>query len=491
MSDRACLRAVGDVEARDIATTVEAARRGDATAFAALVEAHRAGVRAVAYAHTGDANLSDEIVQETFVVAWHRLAAIGDPSRIGGWLRGVARRLARRRSKRRTHEPLVTDVVDDRVGDPIAKLEARELLMRTLMRMPAAYREPLILFHATGEPTRRIAEILGITVDAAEQRLRRGRAALAKEVERLLGDELSERGGRRSSKEIAGVAMVMPLGEIDGGNGWWSGAGVMAMASGKKILGGRGAGIGGRRCGGDDRCDERGADRSRSRGGLGAAQAVAAIGVVHGGGTARTRTRGRCAASTGAAGTPAHDLQSARPRGVPARRANHHQSGRWWLADRRLPLRGWFERRVAHRRSRRSRASAREVPAAAVAIAARPRARRRRQRSSRRIRRRRRRALRPRRCAGAPCRGRRGDPSRPGRRIRTRGGRAHRRGRVHRRLHVAAIGAGTGSNGHAHRLVRDEPERSHRPRQRRVRWTHRAVRTAAHRHGIHRARDRW
>lgn len=227
---------MGDVEARDIATTVEAARRGDAAAFTALVEAHRAGVRAVAYAHTGDASLSDEIVQETFVVAWHRLAAIGDPSRIGGWLRGVARRLARRRSKRRAHEPLA-DVVDDRVGDPIAKLEARELLTRTLMRMPAAYREPLVLFHATGESIRRIAEILGITVDAAEQRLRRGRAALAKEVERLLGDELSERGGRRSSKEIAGVAMVMPLGEIDGGNGWWSGAGVMAMASGKKILG--------------------------------------------------------------------------------------------------------------------------------------------------------------------------------------------------------------------------------------------------------------
>ena len=53
-----------------------ASARGDVRAFGTLVERHHGAVVAVAFAITRDLALSEDIAQETFVVAWTRLGDV-------------------------------------------------------------------------------------------------------------------------------------------------------------------------------------------------------------------------------------------------------------------------------------------------------------------------------------------------------------------------------------------------------------------------------
>src|SRR5262245_20037231 len=78
----------------DLHALVEAAQAGTRRAFTTLVERHQDGVYAFAYALTGNAGSSEEIVQETFVLAWRRLSDLREPDRFHGWLFTTARRLA-------------------------------------------------------------------------------------------------------------------------------------------------------------------------------------------------------------------------------------------------------------------------------------------------------------------------------------------------------------------------------------------------------------
>jgi RNA polymerase sigma factor (sigma-70 family) len=98
-------------EATTDAELIEASRRGEAVAFGCLVERHQRMVEAVAYGATRDRTIIEDVVQDTFVVAWHQLARLRDVERLRPWLCGIARNLARkaRRNRRRAlpvSEPL-------------------------------------------------------------------------------------------------------------------------------------------------------------------------------------------------------------------------------------------------------------------------------------------------------------------------------------------------------------------------------------------------
>ena len=58
------------------AELVEAARGGDRDAFGALVVRHQRMVEAVAYAAAGDGAIVDDVVQDTFVLAWRQQGRI-------------------------------------------------------------------------------------------------------------------------------------------------------------------------------------------------------------------------------------------------------------------------------------------------------------------------------------------------------------------------------------------------------------------------------
>lgn len=83
----------------EIQDDLAASRSGDREAFGRLVARYQGMVHAVAYSHTGDAALSEDIAQETFLAAWQRLDRLRSPERFGPWLAGIAPRAEGQRTR--------------------------------------------------------------------------------------------------------------------------------------------------------------------------------------------------------------------------------------------------------------------------------------------------------------------------------------------------------------------------------------------------------
>ena len=162
------------------ADLVAATLGGSREAFGALVERHQQFVCALAYSKTGSVAASEDIAQEAFLSAWKNLPTLRARENFRGWLCGTVRNLAAKfHGRQKTAVPLTDDLsVAIAPSDEIMSREEEAMLWATLQQMPEDYREPLVLFHRGGQSVREIAVALGISEDAAKQRLSRGRAML-------------------------------------------------------------------------------------------------------------------------------------------------------------------------------------------------------------------------------------------------------------------------------------------------------------------------
>src|SRR5262249_43382952 len=118
---------------------------GDREAFSRIVERYQALVCSLAYSACGTLGTSEDMAQETFITAWHRLKDLREPSKLRQWLCGIVRNIAAnavRRDLRRGGEPESLDAATSAAaeeGDPAAQAITREeetLLWRTLGAMP-------------------------------------------------------------------------------------------------------------------------------------------------------------------------------------------------------------------------------------------------------------------------------------------------------------------------------------------------------------------
>ncbi|MFN0249276.1 MAG: sigma-70 family RNA polymerase sigma factor [Kofleriaceae bacterium] len=195
------------------ADLLEASRRGEHSAFGALVERYQGVVCAVSYSRTRDQALSEDVAQETFLAAWQQLDQLREAGRLRSWLCGIAKNLASKARKRRVREVPSDGVADHEParGDPFDALDAAQseaLVGDALGRVPEKYRDVLVLYYREQKPIAEVAEMLGITEAAALQRLARGRQYLADGVQSLV-----ERSLRALPKKslVASVVAALPL----------------------------------------------------------------------------------------------------------------------------------------------------------------------------------------------------------------------------------------------------------------------------------------
>lgn len=194
---------------------VEASRRGEHLAFGKLVERHQAAVCAVSYSSTGDWSLSEDVAQDTFLVAWRHLGKLRETVRLRPWLCGIARNLARK-ARRRTQREQLTDDEPALCADganpfeAMARAETDQVVREALSRVPDTYREVLVLYYRENRSIGDVANALGLTEAAALQRLARGRRYLADGVTDLVERSLS--GPSRSRRNlVAGVLAALPF----------------------------------------------------------------------------------------------------------------------------------------------------------------------------------------------------------------------------------------------------------------------------------------
>lgn len=180
---------------------------GDQAAFAETVRAELPRIAAVARRLLGDDAEAEDVAQETLLKLW-REAGRFDPSRglLSTWLYRITTNLALDRLRARARSPITTAAADQ-LPEPAAPpnalsgegangLSAR--VDRALQRLPERQRLALVLCHFEGLSMAEAGGIMGISVEAVESLLARGRRSLKQDLAadwRALLDEANEDGG--------------------------------------------------------------------------------------------------------------------------------------------------------------------------------------------------------------------------------------------------------------------------------------------------------
>ena len=151
-------------------------------AFAALVERHGPMVWRVCRETLRESNDADDAFQATFLVLVRRAGAIRKRSSLGPWLHGVALRVARsaRRCalRRRDRERVDAGPGSEEFMAHVDRLDEAPILHEEVDRLPAKYREPLVLCYFQGLTHDEAASQLGWPVGTVRSRLAEARVRL-------------------------------------------------------------------------------------------------------------------------------------------------------------------------------------------------------------------------------------------------------------------------------------------------------------------------
>jgi RNA polymerase sigma-70 factor (ECF subfamily) len=162
------------------------------------------------YARTlaADAQPAEDLVQETLLRALQRAESFRGEASLSTWLHRILHNLAVDRT-RRDREDATEDVereVEERWRDDsytvdaatvVQRAETREELEDALLRLPVIYRTVVVLHDAEGMTVAEIADVQGVGLPAAKQRLRRGRM--------MMVDALAQ--GRERRAALRGIPM--------------------------------------------------------------------------------------------------------------------------------------------------------------------------------------------------------------------------------------------------------------------------------------------
>jgi RNA polymerase sigma-70 factor, ECF subfamily len=181
-------------------------RAGRDEAYEQLVRSYGGRMLAVARRLLGDGEDARDAVQDAFASAFRSIDRFEGHARLSTWLHRIVvnAALMKLRTRRRKPEEPLDDLLPAFLADghrsdpggpwqPAAALERREvrdLVRRSIDRMPESYRTVLLLRDIEELETAEVAEMLGIGPGVVKTRLHRARQALRG----LLDPELREGG---------------------------------------------------------------------------------------------------------------------------------------------------------------------------------------------------------------------------------------------------------------------------------------------------------
>lgn len=152
-------------------------RAGDEQAFEQLVARFQAPLFRYLRGLVADAELAEDLLQETFLRAFRAIGGLSDPATLRGWLYRIAHNQAISALRRRR---LVSWLSlgrwqQLRAPEP-ATLEAARV-EQALALLPAQLRAPLLLHLVAGFSYAEVAELLSLSEPAVRMRISRARAA--------------------------------------------------------------------------------------------------------------------------------------------------------------------------------------------------------------------------------------------------------------------------------------------------------------------------
>ena len=219
------------------------ARSGDGDAFAELTGPFRRELQVHCYRILGSAADAEDMLQETMMAAWRGLDRFEERASLRTWLHAIATNkcLNHLRASRgaplpepevplpgptRSSEPLWLEPYPDAMlGDlpdaapgPEARYEARESVslafVTALQHLPPRQRAALVLRDVLGFRAAETADMLGTTLDAANNLLKRARATLAGHLPPGGRDRAPLPGSARERQVTAAFADAFEHGDV-------------------------------------------------------------------------------------------------------------------------------------------------------------------------------------------------------------------------------------------------------------------------------------
>jgi len=204
----------------DIVARARQAQAGDEQAFTDLFQTLHPAVLNYAYQILGDGPSAEDVTQDAFVVAHQRLGMLGPPYDFKSWVFRIAGNLAidQIRADRR-----LVDIEDaDLMAEPpttrrppereARRAEQQRLIRRTLDRLPAAYRQALVLREVHDLSYDELARALECSYDSARQLVHRARLRFRD----MHGLRLTMASGSERCRELGDLVSAFHDGELSG-----------------------------------------------------------------------------------------------------------------------------------------------------------------------------------------------------------------------------------------------------------------------------------
>src|SRR6059058_1446071 len=179
---------------------VQAAKRGDISAFEQLVKRYDRNVFRIAQHITQNREDAEDVVQDAFLKAYSNLGQFQGQSKFYTWLVRIAvnealMKLRRRRPERmvsldeevKTEEDSLPREVADWSPNPeqqYTQAELRDILTRTIQGLPPSFRTVFVLRDVEGLSTEETADALDLSIPAVKSRLLRARLQLRERLSR-------------------------------------------------------------------------------------------------------------------------------------------------------------------------------------------------------------------------------------------------------------------------------------------------------------------
>jgi RNA polymerase sigma-70 factor (ECF subfamily) len=166
----------------------ELAREQRHSAFGHLVELFQGDIYGRAYHTLRDAQLAQDVTQETFLTAYQQLAQLREPRAFPGWLQQILRTHCNR-IYRKTTLPTSPLEAHDELADPeldpaqaLASHDVREAVLAAIATLPEHERTVVQLFYFQGFSLVEIAERLMLPTTTIKKRLQYARERLRERI---------------------------------------------------------------------------------------------------------------------------------------------------------------------------------------------------------------------------------------------------------------------------------------------------------------------
>ena len=147
--------------------------------FTGLVSSHQTSLLRMCYLNLHDTGLAEDAVQETFVKAYRALPGFRGECSMKTWLMRIAINTCRDMQRGSWLKHISRTVSLDQLAEPSESFSEDALAVNIeIARLPVKLRETVLLYYYQNMKIEEIADILGIAVSSASERLKRAKEKL-------------------------------------------------------------------------------------------------------------------------------------------------------------------------------------------------------------------------------------------------------------------------------------------------------------------------